>query len=348
MASYNVVSVRRTPQSATIPIYTELGPLYPSSIAVKDFKHMTPSEGSFSLPLRSLDSDSKTALRDLAAQPLEVWVYRGGTRIFAGPVVGGGIKGDQVTLKCRGRLIYLAYMLVTTDKSWTTTDLFTIGKAIVDDWQALTYGNFGVLTASIGTLGTTRSLSIPGASEFPRVSDSLKTISKGAFDVWLDPSTGNLQFAAARGTDLSASVSVERGIAETEAGFALGPGLLASEAYGSGTTPTAALTTSASDATLRASFGRAGVANNHDPVSDANHLTDLVAADLAEVGGVYFSPGGDLFEVPEATYEDLEPGNTVEYSFDAGLGKFTADVRVEKRELKVDREGQEKISVEFE
>lgn len=349
MATYNVVSVLRTPQSATVPTYTELGPLHASTITVKDYKTMQPSECKVVVNLDSIDASTKASLLDLAATPLEVWVYRDGVRIFAGPVLGGSVKSNALDLTMRGRLAYLAYMLVWQDKSFASVDLFTIAATLVNDWQALTYGNYGVLTSGVGTLGTTRSLEIPGATEFPSVLDSLKSISKGSFDVWIDPSTGDLEFAAARGTDLSASVSVERGLTDVSAGFALGPGLLASEVYAIGTAAdSVALTTSASDATLRASFGRSGKAVSHDPVTDSAHLTDLVTADLADVGEVYFTPGGDLFEVPEAVFENLEPGNTVEYSYDAGLGKFTSNKRVEKRQVSIGIEGQEKIQVEFE
>jgi len=348
MASYEIVSVRRTPQSATIPTYTELGPLRASTFTVMDHKTLTPSELTLTVSLGSVDDDSKTALRDLAAQPLEVWVYRGGTRIFAGPIVGGDIAGDSLNLSCRGRLIYLGYMLVWADKSFTSADLFTMGKTLIDDWQALTYGNFGLLTASIGTLGVTRSLEIPGASEFPTVAQSLGNIALGSFDVWLNPDTGNVEFAASRGSDLSASVSIERGVANAAAGFALGPGLVASELYAAGTAPDSTLFTSKSDATLRAAFGRTGLGVTHDPVTDASHLSDLADQDLAEVGTMYFNPGGELFEVEEADFEDLEPGNTVEYSKDYGLGKVTKNVRVQKRELTVTPEGQERLYVEFE
>jgi hypothetical protein len=350
MATYNIVSVRRTPNQLTAPTYTELGPLYVSTFSIKDYKTLVPADAQFTVNLESLDEDTKEALRDLVAIPLEVWAYRDGVRIFAGPVVGGAIKGNQITLVCRGRLIYLAYMLVETDKDWTAEDMFTIGAELVDDWQDQDYGNFGLLTASIGTLGTTRDFSVAGATEFPRVLDALENLAKGSFDVWQDATTGALEFAAARGTDLSGTVSIERGIAETEAGFAIGPGLVASEVYAAGTSAgqTAPLTTSKANATLRASFGRAGVGLTHDPVVDTDHLSDLAQSDLDERGAFYFSPGGDLFEVLEATYGNLEPGNTVEYSYDAGLGKQTLTVRIEKRQLSVGLDGTDKIQVEFE
>jgi len=309
---------------------------------------MTASECDVTVGLRSLDPDTKAALLDLAAEPIEVWVYRDGTRIFAGPVTGGNIEGDNITLNCRGRLIYLGYMLVWADKTFSSADLFTIAKGLIDDWQALTYGNFGLLTASIGTLGTTRSLKIPGASEFPTVSTSIGNVAAGSFDVWIDPDTGNVEFAAARGTDLSATVTIERGVAATSAGFALGPGIVASEVYAAGTSPDAVIVTSKSDATLRASFGRSGLGTTHDPVTDTSHLSDLADDDLAAAGSVYFVPGGELFEVPEADFDDMEPGNTVEYSYDFGLGRLTQNMRIEKRELNVDQAGQERISVEFE
>ncbi len=349
MATYNVVSVRRTPNQSTGPTYTELGSLPASSLRVKEYKTGKPAELDITVSLKALDPDSKTALLDLSAIPLEVWVYRDGTRIFAGPVLGGNvIGGKNVELNCKGRLSYLAYYLVETDKSFTTIDMFTIGKEFVNDWQVQDYGNFGVLTASIGTLGTTRSYEVPGGTEQPTVHKVLTDFAKGSFDWWLDPATGNLEFSAARGSDLSASVAVERGIAEAEQGFALGPGLLASEVFSTGTSTGTPLSATKSDTGLRASFGRAGVHTNHDPVTDANHLSDLAQGDLDDRANVYFVPGGELFEVPEVTFENLEPGNTVEYSYDAGLGKQTLNVRIEKRELTVSGDGTERLSVEFE
>jgi hypothetical protein len=349
MATYNVVSVRRTPNQLTGPTYVELGALPASALRVRDFKSGKPAECDITVSLKAIDPDTKTALLDLAAYPLEVYVYRDGTRIFAGPVLGGNVNGGTtVELNCKGRLSYLAFMLVETDKTFTTIDMFTIGKEFVNDWQAQDYGNFGVLTASIGTLGTTRSYEVPGATETPTVHKVLTEFAKGSFDWWVDQSTGNLEFSAARGSDLSGSVAVERGIAEAEQGFALGPGLLASEVYATGTSTGSPLTTTKSDTALRQSFGRAGVGTTHDPVTDANHLSDLAQADLDDRADVYFVPGGKLFEVPEATYENLEPGNTVEYSYDAGLGKQTLNLRVEKRELTVSGDGTERISVEFE
>lgn len=347
--AYNIVSVRRTPNQLTGPTYVELGPLYASSITIKDFKTAQASEADFVVNMDSLDAETKTALRDLKAQPLEVWLYRDAVRIFAGPVVGGNINNKDITLTCRGRLIYLAYMLVTADKSFAAVDQFTIGKTFVDDWQALDYGNYGVLTASIGTLGTTRSLEVPGATEHPTVLTTLRDFSKGSFDFWVDYATGNLEFAATRGTDVSNTVIIERGITNPTSGFALGPGLLASKVYSTGTSSeSAALVTSSEDTAVTQAFGLAGIATNHDPVTDAAHLADLNAQDLAGLSEVYFTPGTDMYEVEEAEWIDLEPGNIVEFSYDSGLGKRVFDGRIEKRQLQISSQGADVISVEFE
>lgn len=58
----------------------------------------------------------KTRLRNLAATPLEVWVDRDGTQVFAGPVIGGEIQGPNVKHTAKGLLYYLAYVLVMTDR----------------------------------------------------------------------------------------------------------------------------------------------------------------------------------------------------------------------------------------
>ena len=347
MASYEIVAVGRTPNQLTGPTLQELGPLrggFNLTETLNDAGELT-----MAVNMGTLTSDIKTRLRDLAAQPMEVWVYRDSTQIFRGPVVGGDITGDEVNITARGLLFYLNYMLVYQDKTWTGIDIYTIAKEMVDDWQDLDYGNFGVNTVSIGTAGITRDHFIAGATESPIVMESLKGFAEGVFDFWIDHTDGTLNFGA-KGTDLSATVFLERGIQSPNIQFSVSPGQVASEVYATGTGPDVdpAITTIKSNTALRQSFGRVGLGTTHDPVKDTNHLSDLAQADLDYRDAMYFKPGPGLIPVPNADWDDFGVGDTVTYTHDAGLGQQSGTYRVGKRKLNVTGAGQELISVEFE
>lgn len=350
LPTYSVVAVARTPAELAPPTLTELGPLIGPFSWVEDLRQ--PGTGTFQVNTDALTADIKARLLDLSLAPMEVWVYRNDTKVFAGPVVSGSIDGGVITLTARDLLLYLAYMVVPTDKTWAAVEQADIVAEMVDDWQALTYGDFGIDTSSISATGTTRTLTIMGATEFPVVLDEALRLANSAngFDIHVDPTTRALVIdSPSRGTDLSASVFLERGLASPQTVFSVAPGLVASELYAVGTGPgTDALTATVSDTGLRAAFGRVGAAMRFDPVADQGLLDDLAAYESGLRGTHFFqvSPG-ELLPVSDGRYEDFGVGDTVTYSFDAGLGLYTGSFRVTRRSVSVDADGTEKMSVEF-
>ena len=312
MATYEIVAAGRTPNQLTGPTLQELGPLRGAFNLTETLDDA--GQLNVTVSLATLGADIKTRLRDLVAQPMEIWLYRNSTLIFQGPVVGGNIQGDSVSLTARGILFYLHYMLVETDKSWTATDIYTIAKEMVDDWQDQDYGNYGVNTVSIGTAGTTRDHTIAGATETPRVFEALKAFAEGVFNFWIDHSDRTLNFGT-KGSDVSATVFLERGVQSPNIQFSVAPDLVASEAYATGTAPEQdALTSTQANASVRTSWGRAGVGTTHDPVSDQNHLDDLAQADLDTRASMYFRPGPGMVPVPDADWDDFVVGDTVTYT----------------------------------
>lgn len=347
MAVYTVVAVQRTPQSATAPTLAELGPLA-AAIEYTDSLNEAP-EGRFAVDVDSLQGDIKASLLDPLAQPLEVWVYRDSVKVFAGPVVGGEIKDSILTLTCRGLEFYTAYMLVETAKTWSTIDQYTIATDVIDDWQAQTYGNYGIDTSAIGTSGTTRSLAIPGDEEPRVVYEVLRDLSglDNGFDWWVDPTDDELKLAGSRGSDKSASVFLELGVKSSAVKFTIAPGWIASEAYASSTGGETVLTTSKSNTSLRNSWGRAGVALTVDDDPDAATLADAAQAVLDSRSSVFFVPGPDLIPVSGADVDDFGVGDTITYTYDAGLGQQTGEYRIRKRKVTVGPEGQEFMAVDF-
>lgn len=351
-ATYSVVAVARTPQAAAAPTLSELGPLVGSFSWVETTRGA--GSASVSVNADSLDDTIKARLRELGTNPVEVWVYRDSTKVFAGPVVSVGVQGPIVTLTCGDLLTYLAYMLVPTNKSWSATEQTTIVKTLIDDWQALSYGDFGLDTSSMASTGTTRTHDIAGATEFPSVLEETLRLSQAdnGFDIYIDPDTREVVIASPlRGSDLSTGVFLERGIGSSNLLISVAPGIAASEVYGVGTGPDLdpPLASTGSDTDFREAFGRTGLATRYDPVVNQAMLDDLVARDAGLVAAQFFVPApNSLFQVSDGRYEDFGAGDIVTYSHDSGLGTHTGAYRVASRQMAVGADGTETMSVEFE
>ena len=285
---------------------------------------------------------------------MEIWIYRDGTQMFAGPVVGGDIQGTVLTLNAQGLLFYLNYMLVTADKTWTGIDQFVIAKEVIDDWQVLTYGDYGLSTVGVwanrvanfapwGYLGPLRGCQW----QMWYTNWVLPTM---AFDTHVDPGLRTVDlYSPTKGVDRTSTVFLERGIESADIRFSVAPGIIASEVYLTGTSEaSSAITSTQTDAGLRATFGRGGVAGTVDNVSEQAMLDDLAQAWVDARGTQFFQPGAGLLPVAGARYEDFDPGDTVTYAYDEGLGDQTGSYRVVKRSVEVGDSGTEKFSVEFE
>lgn len=347
MAQYDIVAVRRTPQSSGAPTLVELGPLH-ATVEYTDILNAAP-EGTFAMSTDSLQDDIKSALRTIDTTPLEVWVYRDGVKVFAGPVIGYEVQDSIISLSCRGLELYTAYMLVHTDKTWSAVDQYTIATDMIDDWQVQTYGHYGIDTSGIGLSGTTRSLVIPGAEEARIVYSELMELAglDNGFDWWVDPIDGDLELAASRGSDKSTSVFLELGVRSAAVRASVGPGVIASEAYGTGTGGDPVLTATKTNTTMREAWGRAGVAVTMDGAPDASTLGDAVQSYLDARDKFFFLPGPNMIPVTGADVNDFGVGDTVTYTYDAGLGQQTGSFRIMKRTVSVDADGQENMTVDF-
>ena len=120
-APYELVLVARTPQQLTGPTLVEISHLTPTNVSWTDELNR-PSSASCGVNLRTLNDDVKTRLANLRASPCELWLYRGTVRRFAGPVQGGQIQGETLTLNAAGLLAYTRRMFITADKTFTAVD----------------------------------------------------------------------------------------------------------------------------------------------------------------------------------------------------------------------------------
>jgi len=348
MAIYSVVLVGRVPNAATPQTLTELGPLTPTSFSYTDVIN---AAGTFqcSTPASALNDDIKLRLRDPMNYPSEVWVYRDTVKVWAGPLMGVDVKNEIVTINASGLLAYVDYMVVEVDKNYSATDQFTIVTDLIDDWQVQAYGDFDIDTSSVGTSGTTRDLTIVGAERqtINAVLDSFIALDNG-FDWYVNPSTRALVLASPqRGTDLSATYLIERGIKTGDIRLTVAPGIIVSEAFGVATGSNATINSDLSNTTVRQNFGRVAGVITADGDVDATTLADVTQGFLDARTTALIVPGGMVRDTDEASIATLEVGDTVSWTYDSGIGEITGAFRVGLKKVKVDAKGEELMEVKF-
>jgi hypothetical protein len=348
---YELVAVARTPAASGAPELVEIGPIVAPSITWTD-ELEGPGAIQFSCEVDRLSSDVKERFRDLKAHPTEVWLNLDGQRVAAGPVFGYQLQGGTLSATAPGLLAYLGYMWLTEDLVFAGVDQFAIAAALIDHWQDLAYGHFGIDTSGVGTSGVPprdRSYVAAEQHQVLRRVLELAAVDDG-FDVHIDPATRELVLHHPyRGEDLTSSVVVDaRNITDDSLVVSVAPGDLASEAFGLGTGPTAVrIVSTRSDATVRAAFGRAGVAENFDGVSVQGTLDDHTQALLDARTDQLITPAAGLIPVDDVNEMSFGPGDTIAYAFDPGLGLVALERRVLRKQVTVDAKGSTEVSVAF-
>jgi hypothetical protein len=144
---YDLVGVARIPQASGPPIFIEVDPI--------DWKDLTWTESLNAPPTLSASAKIDTLtepilqrLRSPHALPTELWLYRNGRKVFAGPLLGGRASNDALTIEGAGIETYTRWMHVAADLSFTDVDQFAIAASLINQWQALEYGHFGIDTGT--------------------------------------------------------------------------------------------------------------------------------------------------------------------------------------------------------
>lgn len=354
-ASYELLLWRRTPQAATAATYAVVGPIVAPTITWSDVLNAD-GRMDVSCQMDRLDDDVKEALRDIIeVDPLglELRLHRtvsGVTStVWAGPLVGGQGQNGTLTLSAAGLSYYLRKMLVTSDLTYTSTDDFVIAKGLVDHGQGQSYGNYGIDTSAVGTSGVLSDRTYL-TTDLPDVHQALSRLAAtSGFDWWIDPSTRQLMLAATRGSDLSDTIVFdERNIADASFTFDVAAGAFATDAYVVATLDDGRpLFASKANTTARTAFGRAWIATTAHGVSNQDTLADHAQRLVDEHSIPTFVPGSTLVPVEDADVGDFGPGDTVTWSYDAGLGLQTFERRLVSVQTTVDDGGAETITVEF-
>lgn len=350
MDRFKLSAVGRTPQAAAAPTLTELGPLVPRDLSWRRVLN-APPELRFSVPTRTLQDDIRARLLTLDTTPLEVWLHLDGELVEQAFVQAIQPQGDSVIFYCPGVLGYLAYWFVVADVSYSATDQFTIGKALVNQWQALSYGNFGIVTTGITTSGVTRTIDYV-AAERHNVLQRLQELggADDGFDIHVNQATRALVFShPQKGSDLTGSVILDsRNITNPGSVASVAPGDVATEAFGVGTGPDQTLLTSTqANTTLRGQFGRVGVTATFDNVPAQATLDGYTQALLDARAAQLFMPAPGLRPIADVDVDSFDVGDTVAYVYDDGLGERSGDFRVSQKQVDVDLQGRTTMAVAF-
>lgn len=234
-------------------------------------------------------------------------------------------------------------------------DQFTIAKGLVDHWQSQAFGNYGIDTSTVGTSGVTRTR-VYLRNELHNIGQrvlELGAVDNG-FDIKVDPLTRKLVLTyPQQGTDLSASVFLdERNIDNASVAMSVAPDDLVSDVSATGTGTTTggsnfALYSAQTTSAVRTAYGRTWAGQNFDGVSVQATLDGHANAYLASRSAVLLQPGLTIVARVGSDIGDFHAGDTVTYSYDAGLGLQTTTRRVTKLGVSVSSNGQQRLRVEF-
>lgn len=354
MATFTASLVARVPASSGAPTLSEVDRLVFEQLSYTDELNR-PGSATVGCPIRALSDAVKDRLAALDKFPCEVRIYRDSTIAWAGEVQTVSVQDQTVSLNCAGLLGYTFRMGVTSDLTYAAVEQFTIAKGLVDHWQGQAHGNYGIDTASVGTSGVVRDRTYL-RDELHNIGTRLQELGAviNGFDMHVNPTTRALVLSyPQRGVDLTASVFFDRrNIDSASVALSVAPDDLVTDLSATGTFATAAgantVTYSArANTTLRASYGRSWAGQNFQNVTVATTVDGHGDAYLNARNGVMFQPGVTLKPRVGADVGDFGPGDTVSYSYDAGLGVQSGTYRVAKVTTAVDKGGSQSLGVEF-
>lgn len=353
--TYDLVVVAAIPRQSGPPAFQELDPIEWDSLKWADILS-APQELSATAPLTRLPPTVLQRLERPHAHPTELWLWRDGRLVAAGPLVGWTKDSDTVTVKAAGILAYCDAMFVQNDLRFDQVDQFTIARNLIDQWQTSDYGHCGIDTSAVGESGVLRDATY-ARTEIHRVGQRVNELGRrrDGFDAEVDPVTRRLQlWHPGKGVNRSqgedAIVIDERSITSGQVACSVSPGDLATEGFGAGSAAGAAsaLWSHQSNADLRATYGRRGVAGTWSDVSEQATLDAHVQGMLDARSEALLIPGPGLRVTPDADLAAYEVGDTILYDESHALLGVTGAFRIRKREVSVAENGmQETVAVEF-
>jgi len=352
VVDYQLVAVARVPQQSGPPLLIEVDPIEWTGLSYTDELNKA-QQLAAGCQISSLTEPVLQRLRDLENNPTELWVYRNGRKVFAGPLMGGQVQGEALSLNAQGLMSYMKYMDVQQDMTFTQVEQHEMVAALINQWQVLEYGNFGIDTTNLIPSGVLRD----GTYLKKELADVYKRVTElgdrlNGFDIAVDPTSRKLDLQYPhRGVDRStgeqAVVFDARNVTSTNIVFSCAPGDVATDAFATGTgNNTDPLYGTASNPELRVRFGRAAVVGQFDGVSEQATLDEKLTGLLSTRGNALLIPGPDTRVTTDSDLSSYDVGDTVSYTLHERLSAPGA-FRLKKRQVTAAKTGQESVSVQF-
>lgn len=365
MPQYECMLVSRTMNISSAPTFAELDRIVELENLYWSKELNNDGMASVSTRPERVSDLIKDRLLQPDVLPMELWIYRNGVKVYAGPVIGYQIQGvnNTITFQSRGLAYYMRWMFLTSDMTNASIDKFTAVKNLVDHWQGQNYGNFGIVTSGIGTSGDNIAIDYH-RTEIVNIQEAISNLAApelaNGFDFQVDPITRNLiLYDPARGTDKSTTVVVDERIMEGGVSiyFDLSAGDFATTIVGAATgfERDGALWTQKENATRRAQFGYAGMGAKWTGIEIQSTL-DGYAQALADLHSNYAvslsgsSGGGEggtaaIFPVTGIEPPDIDPGDTVSFQPDLGFGSINVARDIVNVGVSVDINGNESMGL---
>lgn len=299
--------------------------------------------------VEKLGESTKARLRDGLRGPMELWIYRNGVQVYAGPLLAPRIEDRHITFTSTGLLTYLSWMALTTQFVRAQTDQVLAFAEIVDVYQSLDYGHWGLDTGGLGANGIRTNLQLLPTS--PQTFDQvLEDLTGGAesFDVWADPATRRLvSMVPRRGSDLSSNVIIDdRQITSSSWSASYAPGQVATDVLVTAQTPGfGPVLAVAGDPTLRALAGRRTLVLSVPSVTTASEINAHAAQAVADYGTQVITLSQSLVPV-DLPFGVVGAGDTVTIDQDFGLGPMSSSRRIKGAAVSVASVG-ERVALDF-
>lgn len=352
LVKYELVAVARIPQVSGPPLFLEIDPIDWTSLTWGETLN-SPPELQVDLKIETITEPILQRLRTPHELPTELWLNRNGRRVFSGPLLGGAVNGENLSLTAQGTLVYTKMWNLEADYVQTDVDQADAVKYLITQWQNLEYGHFGLDVTGINPTGVLRTIEWKSAEihwVYDRIMDFVGLAD--GYDIWVDPATRIVNLASPRrGIDRSsgedAIVFDSRNVTNSNVAFSMAPGDVASDGFGTATNSGAdtPLISRFSNSELRSKFGRAATAGNFQ-VADQGSLDAAVQGLVNARDQVLLIPGPDARVTLDADIASYDVGDTIAYQAHARLSGNGA-YRIRKRSVKVSGTGTESVSVEF-
>jgi hypothetical protein len=355
MSSYRLEVVARVPAASGPPSFDIVDHVKYNTVTYEETMNRHGSL-QFSTRPETLTAPVKQRFRDLLKFPTEMWLYDGVDLVAAGICTSFTFQNGTLTFYCHSLSYYMDYMYVASDIDFNNTDQFTIAKWFVDQWQALSYGHFGIDTSTVGTSGVNRDRNnYYRRAENQQITYMLNNLSEviNGFDWTVLPNRKLHLGYPQMGIDNSEVIILDnRNITDDTTVGSVQEGDVASVALGTGTSTNAeneavVITTTQVNNDVLQSFGRVAVAETWDGVSQQATLDGHASKLLQPRSKMMLKPSSKLIPVEGIRRSDFSLGDTITYSYDYGLGVYTEQHRVIARRISIDDANNETIDVEL-